>query len=1011
MYVEEETDSSPVTVHTETEPESDLQNVHVGSNLATDVHVHVAAEPGIQACHSNPLHRSSELLPATPSGVPKNGDGGRVCISAPVTPPRSHSPSPKPESSPTHQEKGFSTLKTTVKSMAGGDVKAEEYYGTASVREKRGTASMGGSVEHSPTGSTKAIHAAAVEVKGQTRRSVSPTPKTKMGHTEPTEVAVTSAVSEGAKVSQPSSESSISQLSITLASGKDSKPTKLTTGSRKIMKKPGVEQQSLVRFFNGKIACEQNEVLMNIIWGGASLTSTPGCEVEGGVFVSDKGLYLLQVMDTESDDSLSWHTENTPLICSFHAYHPTLSQVRMGIFDQSITFECVEKGTRKSLVMFPRTSDNMLVLLENLKAALDSSGISHSITSVQESILSSGGCSNVAFVNPDISDLQMLKESLVRPKVMAHLCSHIMGYYAEPSTTLLFAEEMKKASEDAAAKFEILQYVVVSEISSDLLPISNGIVHFRPKILVLTNSALYLCKDDAASWPMDPDSPVCPPFSRCSVLDSYPIESITSVEMCDKAQAIALISDPVYEFRITFECAKDVRSTSGSHSWQLCVYDRQYIDQFFSSLNQLLWSDSQHSSLTITHTAESLTAVSPNTPPSNKVKQNRQMSPKSDITSYDPVFYESKALVHLASLTSSERLKFFREHVSEAQFMKSDEVPLAIFLSICSTTSQREFTQIEACVMASQYAVYLVSDVENIRKWLDGGGPSTFSRMSLLNKQGADTARCFFRLWINEIKELEVGFFYLSMQLKASKSEHNFAIHSQDASSVLALLSALSCSANLRNTVEEEEYDELLSGYVDLGGDSLSTKAKQAQKNVKTHVEFREQSTDSLETLKQILLCISPSITRSSTIEQSTSALQIILSQVMIMIEETSIHGTRTIQYQPQLVLLSNYGLFVCANSTGDNLTPAVLQPADLKVKKWCHIDLIDHVEVVSNPRLQQCKGRVFSINLQSQKGTDGQMRTLVLAAENSEELSHFVYYLSLLWYERSEKHLPVYRI
>ena len=995
VYVEEETDNSPATqlqTNTESGLESDLH-----SKLLTDGQM--AVEPGKQSDNSHPLQQSSELrVPsANLSTMPENASEGHT----PITPPRSRSPTPETKGSLKLPVTGYSTLTSSpLKPMANAAK------GNAEGEVKGGTASRGSSMEPSPSSSRKELTAA--EVAGKVRRDMLPGPGKGVDYTETTEAAIIPAVSQGDKANQPSSESSVS-LSLALASGKDSKPTKLTSGARNIVKKPGLAKQSLVNFFNGKIAREQREVLLNILWGGANLTSTPGCEVEVGLFVSDKGLYLLQIMDTESDSSgnLSWHTENAPLICSFHAYHLTLSQVRMGIFDQSITFECVEKGALKSLVVYPRTGESMLGLLENLKAALDSSRIPHIITSVQESILSvRDDSSKVLFVNPDVSDLQRLKESLVKPKVIAHLCSHLMGF-SEPGRSQPFTEEIKRASEDSAAKFEIVQYVVVSEISSDLLPISNGTVHFRPNVLVLTNSALYLCKDEIASWPMDPNSPVSPPFSRCTVLDSYPIENVTGIEMCDKAQAIVSISDPVYEFRIDFSCVDDVYSSRGSHSWKLCVYDRQYIDQFFCCLRPL-WEDVRHSTLTIMHTAEPLTATVPGPSPPTSVKGSHNVSTKSDLTSYTPSFYESDALVHLASLTSSERLKFFRECVSEAQFMKSDEVPLAVFLGICSTCVQ-EFTQIEVCIMASQYAVYLLADVDNIHKWLDGGGPSSFSRMSLLNKQGADKARCFFRLWINEIKEVRMGFFYLSMQLTASKAEQSFAIHSQDASSTLAFLSALSCSTNLRNTFEQKVFDELLSDYIDLGGDSLSSKAKQAQKNVKTNIEFQELTTDNQETLKQILLCISPSIRKSSSIEQSTSGLQIILGQVMMMIEEINIRGSHTIQYQLQLVLLSNCGLFVCANSAGENYTPAVLQPADLKVKRWCHIDLIDHVEVVSNPRLQLCKGHVMSINLQAQKGTDG--ATLILVAQNSEKLNQFLYNLSLLWQKRSEKFLQVYRI
>ena len=952
---------------------------------------------------------SSEVVPA----VTLSGD---VSPNKPQS--RSRSPSPKPNlSSPKRWLGGRVSPIAAVKSIvtAAKSSHAQQEVKHDLKQEKQGIASSGSSLEPSPiTSPRKTANVIASEevISNPSKKTTSPSIERKVDTTttSPTTTeAVGTSVSQSVDTVQTTSNRSgvnPVSLSLPLASGKDSKPTKLTTGARKMIKKPGIEQESLVSFFNGKIAHEENEVLLNILWCGSSLTSTPGCEVESGLFVSDKGIYLLQVMDSEKDRTLSWQTENAPLLCSFHAYHLTLSQIKIGIFDQSVTFECVEKGAFRKLVIFPRTGENMLKLLDNLKAALDASRIPYHATSIRESLISDNDdSSNVLFVNPDVTDLQKLKESLVKSKVMAHLSSHMMGY-SETTSSLSFVEEIRKASEDAAAKFEILQYVVVSEINTDLLPVSNGTIHFRPYVLILTNNALYLCKDEIASWPTDPNSPVAPPFSRCRVLDSYSIDSVTGIEMCDRAQAIVQISDPIYEFRISF-CVNSTQLSKGTHKWQLCVYDRQYIDQFFSCL-QLLWHDIHHTTLTITYTADPLAHVplTPATP--TKRKRSHSLSERQDITAYTPTFYKSKALVDLASLTSSDRLKFFKERVSEAQFMKSDEVPMAVFMGFCSTEKQ-DPTQVEACIIASQYAIYLVSDVENIHQWLDGGGASSFSRMSLLNKQCADEARCFFRLWINEISEVQMGFFYLSILLKTSNSEHNFCIHSQDTSSMLTLLSAFSCSTNLRNTVEQQIFDELLSDYIDLGGDSLSGKAKQAQKNVKTNIEFQQSSDASLEILKQILLCISPSIEMSTSVEQSTSGLQIILGQVMMMIEELNIRGTHTVKYQLHLVMLSNYGLFVCANSASETATPAVLQPTDLKVKRWCHIDLIDYVQIVSNPQLQQCNGHVFSIHLQSQKGTDGY--TLVLVAQNSEQLKHFLYQLSLLWYERNEKSLPIYTI
>ena len=948
---------------------------------------------------SDPSGPSSSSGVTSPDAPPSSGPVSPLKVRS-----RSRSPLPKPQISAVKSISGGSSPNLAVRSTRSGGGAALEVK-----REEKESTSAPVSLAPSPVTARRKTPGDGDDGKREEEsQSILSSPEAeRRTETSTTELAArTSNLDSNVK---DLGKANPTPLPLSLAYS-PKKPAKLTTGSRKIIKKPGLERESLVNFFCGKVAREQKEVLINVLWGGASLTSTPGCEVESGVFVSDKGVYLLQVLDTKGDESLSWYSENPPLVCSFHAHHLTLSQVKTGIFDQSVTLEWVEKGALKSLVVFPRTSENTLAFLDNLKAALDSMRIPYCVTSVRDSVLDSrekNNDSKVLFVNPDVSDLQKLKENLVNPAIVTQLTSQKMAGYYEMSGSPSFAEETQRGCENAAAKFEILQYVVVSELSSDFLPISNGVVHFRPHILVLTNEILYLCRDETATWPTSPKSPVIPPFPRCCVLDSCPIRNVTEIEMCERAQSLTSISNPVYEFRISFNVSA-ISGSRGFRRWQLCVYDRQYIDQFFSCL-QPLWHDIHHTDLPVAHTAEPLATVplTPLTP--TKSKRSRSFSEKTHITSYDPAFFTSQALINLASLSSSDRVHFFKERVSEAQFMNSDEVPLAVCLSVCSIAGRQNVVQVEVCVMVSQYAVYLVSDVDNIRKWMDGDGPTSFSRMSLLSKQNAGEARCFFRLWIKEIREIKMGFFYLSLRLKTTEKKNNFCIHSQDATSMLALLSAISCSANLRNTVEEKIMDELLSEYIDLGSESLA-KAKQVQRSSKASIEFREVSWESLETLKQILLCISPSITKSTTIDQSTSGLVILLSQVMVLVEEINIGGTHAVKYHQQLVLLSNYGLFVCASSAGDNATPAVLEASDLRVKRWCHIDLIEHVQLVSStPRTGQSKGHVFCVSLQSQRGSES--HSLVLAAQNFQQLRQFLYHLSLLWHERNEKHLPIYTV
>ena len=253
--------------------------------------------------------------------------------------------------------------------------------------------------------------------------------------------------------------------------------------------------------------------------------------------------------------------------------------------------------------------------------------------------------------------------------------------------------------------------------------------------------------------------------------------------------------------------------------------------------------------------------------------------------------------------------------------------------------------------MVSNYAIYLVSDVNNIRTWLDKGGPSSFARMSLLSrKKDATQTRCFYRLWLQEIKEVTVHLFYLYVRITEDKSGVRFVIHTENASATLSFLSALSFNLNLQDSVEEEEISELLSDYIDLTTNALSGKAQKVQKSLKPNVELLHISEVDLDNFKRTLLKISPTIIRNSSIEKCAATLRILCQQVMLLVEEVRIRYSLTTQAHPHLVLLTNYGLFVCMNATDGRSSPSVSLPSNLKVKKWCHIDLVDHVDITNPP-------------------------------------------------------------
>ena len=784
-----------------------------------------------------------------------------------------------------------------------------------------------------------------------------------------------------------------------------SSATAKPTAARKVVKKPGLDSPALISYFQNSVAQEKNEVVLNVMWGGCSIPSSPHCDVESGLLITDKAVYLLEVLNPEDHPKrqLSWAGEKLPLEVVFYSPLVTLLRITCGIFDQSILIEFIEKGVVKSFALFPRTYEQMIGLTENLKASLDASSISHQVTTTQDMILNPPSADSVLFLNPDSSDLQSLKDSLVIPKTLTQVSNFLMSCKTQ-EIGVSIDEEVRRITEDSSAKFEIVRYMMVDEVSHELLPIANGRPHLRSRVLVLTNEMLYLCNEEIV--PRDEGNVIKRPFSRCSVIDAHPISEVTEIKVCDRAHPLISYSDPAYEFMFSFEATEKLSSAGSRTQWKLCIHDRQYIDQFFTCLRQL-WQDVRQSQLSIAHTAELISSE----PTSPDTKRSSATTFQFGSPKRNPTFFTSEVLIGFASLTNYQRLNHFKKRVAQAEFMKFNEIPVSVFLAHCSV-AMPDYTEIEVCVVASNYAVYLLSDLDNIQRWVDRNGPTSFSRMSLLSKKDVSYTRCFYRLWLSELKEVRAGLFHLSVQLTEGKTDTTISIHTQNLSATLSLLNALLSNVNLRNTKEEEVMSELLSDYIDLASDSFSEKVIKTKKSVRPNVEFIQPSSSDLDKLKHMLLGISPSITRNTSIEQCAATIRILYSQVMLMVEEMRIRDSMTVMMNPHLVLLTNYGLYLCVNANDEHHSPSVCAPSDLKVKKWCHIDLVDRIEITSPSVSENGAAHVMNIYLRSQKTASGSdVGTLCLAVQNAALLRSFLYSLSLLWHERSGRNLPVHRL
>ena len=795
--------------------------------------------------------------------------------------------------------------------------------------------------------------------------------------------------------------------------GSTSKPT------YNFVKKPRLDSVHLTSYFRGIVSQDKGEVLMNITWGGCNLPSSPVCEIEVGLITSDRAVYLMEVLDPlkHTKRPLSWTTENLPLAKIMSIPLSTLSKVSIGVLDQVIQAEFISKGIVKKFVVFPYSHDDVNIFVKNLMAVLEAASIKYVESSPQELILSPPDVEDgVIFLNPDTSDFTKLKEAVVRPKTLVQVGNYIASSSSDKNIlNVSIDEETRRVSDDICSKFEIEQYAMVSQISTDYLPIANDKLHLRARVLILTNDYIYLCKEDFSLHPNDTSQSFNPPFPRCIVLDSHPLVCATDVQICERQQPVVSYTDPVFEFSIAFEVVNNVPSTAKTtFEWQLCAQNKKRIEHFISSLSRQL-EVSENCGLRITRTVDPISPHLRTTETSRPRKRSltvpaKPMSVKQSGSSnkpspVQPSFFHSEMLINFARLTNFQRLKFFKKYIAQAEFMKSDEIPLSIFISHCSTSDQSDATEVEACILTSNYAIYLLSDLDNIQAWVDGGGPISFQRRALLSKKDATHLRCFYRLWLTDIKEIRVGLFYLSVIITDSNknSPCTFVVNANIPSATLSLLSALSVSVNLRDSAEEEELSDLLSDYIDLAAESVS---KQSRPLTRPSVEFVQQHNLDVDKLKQMLLGIGPKISRSHSMEESAASMQIFCQQVMLLVEDIRIRDSVCLKSNPHLILLSNYGLFVCKNSNYDQLSPSVSSPSDLQVRKWCHMDLIDGVTVTS-PETSVYGEHMLTIQVRSQNNRM-ERNTLCLLVQNCELLNHFLHFLCHVWQVRSSRQLPI---
>ena len=800
-----------------------------------------------------------------------------------------------------------------------------------------------------------------------------------------------------------------------------------------VLTRPGLDSQELMEYFRCNFAREKNEILLAVEWGICQLPSCFLCGIEAGLFVSNSSLYLVEVTAQSSNNQ--WKSKSLPLRLVVQASLEELCQVTSGAGDQYLIVEFSRRVATQIFVMFPCARDGSVSIVRHIMAALDGYSIPHdSVTTRKKEFVSVKEKNVVNIVSEMENGHQRIREEIVRDylSVKAASCDVSLEEFYDIDSEL----DIKKAS----SKIAITHHMVCWEMVSDVIPSSTGVCSLQLRALVMTQDGVYLCREDVLSPLVMGSIPLCPPSLLSYVLDFRPISEVACIKECDKANLSLSPSNSLYQFSIAFSGGDTTAGGGSRGEWVFCVPNSQLMDQFISSLDHA-WRGLHGSPLPHVHTPVPLLVLE---------QGPRPPLPQEGGDRWGPRFYHNRALLELCTSSYDKKVEFFKETCSTPGLDKAGDRELqAFFMALCRP-SYHSLVEIEVCMVVSKMSISLVSSSADALDWNDRRGSlpiNTAAKQAAEDTSPPSEPLCVVRrIWLCDIKEVDVGLFYLSVQLKTAgggtPNEEGVVIIPQLAASTLALLGAISGAVDLRDVVTEEtmlrDFDDVTDDPVTM---SVSTRKAPAQRSSTC---FR-QGTEETGELASLLASYSSEKTSRQTprgaVKVQPGKVAVVSQQVMLVLADkvntqvTSVGGHPPCH--PHLVLLTNRGLYMCSNDSYTHHSPAVLRAQQLRVQRWCPIEQVGHIEVTmsehgirihllghvhttstvgDHPKHTSTQNhpKLTSAHRGGDQPKHGSVHpdqsthslvpppTIHLIAQNSELVSSFVYLLSLLWREKN---------
>ena len=633
------------------------------------------------------------------------------------------------------------------------------------------------------------------------------------------------------------------------------------------IQKPTLDSDVLNKFFS-KLPAIGDELLLYIGWYGCMQWSSPDHEKDVGVFVTNKSVHVLCITDTYKS-SYSWENENLPLVPLHSIPFTELRQVVVGLFKQSLRLETTSK-LEDIIVLFTHNAQHTINFAETIKAAMDAERIKYNVfttTELQQQRITGDDCT---FVELDDVDESALKRQLVQEEVVD---SQLATCYSTTSST---GENLQMEILATADTITVHGYFVVS-----LMHTVNE--QFYCRTLVITGKKMIMCDEDHLHWPPPLSMTVVPTTNKIQVLQAELLSDIAKLELCQEPQLVRGVREQMYEVFLLFTHIGEFGEKSQT-GWYFCLQGSAELEQFISIM--------ESNSVTIHNTSSSMWPELSSRNPTIDMREFLPVSNTKTTASSSNVKSPINAMENLADVSYKKQQEYFNKHIS--QFPNQENVKLTFSCACIPFTTPN--LNLQVFVYISSRAVYLLTDAQSMKQWMEGGGKCPFASHSYSDLQCLNL--CFQYITFQQLKDVCVGLFYQYVRISGGNPSATFTLMTQKFDLTNAFLESLPSSEHKIEDSFDDSFTQLVAQYsfhkTDKGR-PYSSPLPNSMKHDAIHIKTSYQEPNALlsilgESLSEPVMILKYTIVRSKGDVTDLFCSMVLTNRNLYVINEDFVH-------------------------------------------------------------------------------------------------------------------------